>query len=217
MSRRRRAALLLGLALLLGGLAASDVSRRERAIARELGPQVPVMVAAGDLKPGALLGAGDLAVRRVPSRYVPAGAYATAADLEGRRVAVAVPSGTDLVPALLAAEADGSALRLRAGERAADIVAVGSAKLVRAGGRVDVAITSEGADGQPGRTALALRDAEVLSARPVAQAGSGDSAGSERVAVSLRVTLPQALALAEAQSFARELRVLPRAAAAPLP
>lgn len=217
MSRRRRAALLLGLALLLGGLAASDVSRRERAIARELGPQMPVMVSAGDLKAGALLGAGDLAVRRVPSRYVPAGAYATAEDLQGRRVAVAVPPGTDLVPALLAGEEDASAPRLRPGERAADIVAVGSATLVRAGGRVDVAITSEGADGRPGRTVLALRDAEVLSARPASQATSGDSAGTARVAVSLRVTLAQALALAEAQSFARELRVLPRAAAATLP
>lgn len=217
MSRRRRAALLLGLALLLGGLAASDVSRRERAIAREVGPQVPVMVSATNLKAGTLLGAGDLAVRRVPSRYAPAGAYTTAGDLEGRRIAVAVPSGTDLVPALVATEDDGSAPRLRSGERAADIVAVGSIRLVRPGGRVDVAITSEGADGRPGRTALALRDAEVLSARAVSQATSGDSAGSERVAVSLRVTLPQALALAEAQSFARELRVLPRAAPATLP
>lgn len=217
MSRRRRAALLLGLALLLGGLAASDVSRRERAIARELGPPVPVMVAARALRAGALLGAGDLAVRRVPSRYVPAGAYATAVDLEGRRIAVAVASGTDLVPALLAVEGDGAGPRLHAGERAADIVAVGSPRLVKAGGRVDVAITSEGTDGQPGRTSLALRDAEVLSARAVSQASSGDSAGSERVAVSLRVTLPQALALAEAQSFARELRVLPRAAPAALP
>jgi pilus assembly protein CpaB len=45
MSRRRRAILLLGLAMLLGGLAASDVARREAAIARQLGPDTPVVVA----------------------------------------------------------------------------------------------------------------------------------------------------------------------------
>lgn len=211
MSRRRRAALLLGLALLLGGLAASDVARRERAVAGELGPRVPVIAGAHDLKAGATLGAGDLAVRQVPARYVPAGAYGDVRDVVGRRTAVAVPSGTDVVPALLAAD-DVSAQRLRAGERAADLVAVGSARLVRPGGRVDVAITSEGVDGRPGRTALALRDAEVLSVRAAPQATSGEGAGMDRVAVSLRVTLAQALALAEAQSFARELRVLPRAA-----
>ena len=38
MSRRRRAILLLGLSLLLGGLAAAEVSRRESALTRRLGP-----------------------------------------------------------------------------------------------------------------------------------------------------------------------------------
>jgi len=210
MSRRRRAVLLLGLALLLGALAASDVSRREAALADQLGPRVPVIASAHDVRAGATLGAGDLSVREVPARYVPAEAYGDVRDLVGRRTAVAVPSGTDVVPALLANQ-DASGPRLRSGERAADVVAVGSPALVRAGGRVDVAITSEGVDGRPGRTALALRGAEVLTARAVSPGASGDDAGQQRVAVSLRVTLRQALALAEAQSFARELRVLPRA------
>ena len=214
-SRRRRAALLLGLALLFGGLAASDVSRRERAIARELGPQMPVMVSAGDLKAGALLGAGDLAVRRVPS------ATSRPAPMRppricGRRVAVAVLPGTDLVPALLAGEEDASAPRCGPGSgrrtswRSAPPRSCGPAAgwTWRSPPRAPTA-------GPAAR--CWLRDAEVLSARPVSQATSGDSAGTARVAVSLRVTLAQALALAEAQSFARELRVLPRAAAATLP
>jgi len=209
MTRRRRAALLLGLALLLGALAASDVSRREAALADQLGPRVPVIASARAVRAGATLGPGDLAVREVPARYVPAEAYADVQDLVGRRTAVAVPSGTDVVPALLAATG-ASGPRLRPGERAADVVAVGPPSLVRPGGRVDVAITSEGVDGQPGRTVLALRGAEVLTARAVTAGSTGDDTGRQRVAVSLRVTLRQALALAEAQSFARELRVLPR-------
>jgi pilus assembly protein CpaB len=210
-SRRRRGALLLGLALLLGGLAASDVSRREGAIAREIGPRTPVIVVRGNLRAGAPLRAADLDVRSVPARYVPAGSYPSIADLEGRRLAVPVAAGTDVVPALMADEQSADSPRLRAGERAADVVAVGSAKLVQPGGRVDVAITSEEQDGRPGHTTLALRGAEVLAARAAPAATSGDGAGNERVAVSLRVTLRQALALAEAESYSRELRVLPLA------
>jgi pilus assembly protein CpaB len=91
----------------------------------------------------------------------------------------------------------------------ADLVALGSSELVQPGGRVDVLVTRQRGDGA-GSTTLALEDAEVLAAHPVEAAAGGD--GSPRVAVSLRVTLRQAVYLAAAQSFARELRVLPRAA-----
>jgi pilus assembly protein CpaB len=50
----------------------------------------------------------------------------------------------------------------------------------------------------------------VLAARGVPAAGA--DAGAGRVAVSLRTTVRQAVFLAAAQSFARELRLLPRAA-----
>jgi pilus assembly protein CpaB len=72
-----------------------------------------------------------------------------------------------------------------------------------------VLVTRERGDGAAGTT-LALEDAEVLAARAAGDGGA-DAAGT-RVAVSLRVTLRQAVFLAAAQSFARELRVLPRAA-----
>jgi pilus assembly protein CpaB len=49
----------------------------------------------------------------------------------------------------------------------------------------------------------------VLAARPAA---ADDADGAGGVAVSLRTTVRQAVYLAAAQSFARELRLLPRAA-----
>ncbi len=52
MSRRRRGLLLVGLALILGSLAAADVRRREAALDARLAPLVPVLVARGDLEPG---------------------------------------------------------------------------------------------------------------------------------------------------------------------
>jgi len=208
MTRRRRAAILLGLALLLGGLAASDVSGREAALRRSVGPVVPVVVARTAVPAGARLD-GRLAIRRVPSRYAPVTGYASLAALAGARALVAIPAGQDVVPAVVD---DGSApvgAPVRSGERVAEIVARGAAALVRAGGHVDVLVTRETADGA-GSTVLALEDAEVLAARPAAEDGGGTAAG--RVALSLRVTVRQAVYLAAAQAFARELRVLPRAA-----
>jgi pilus assembly protein CpaB len=214
-TRRRRAAVLIGLSLILGALAASDVSGREAALRREIGPAVPVLVARGDLAPGARLEPRALAVRRVPSRYAPAGAFRSPAEVTGLRAAVPIPAGADLEPALVgdgtrAAGPAGPALR--DGERVAQVVAVGSARALGAGAHVDMLVKSEAAGSGPGSTTLALEDVEVLSAGRAPEAGgSAADAGLPRVAVELRVSVRQAVYLAAAQSFARELRVLPHA------
>jgi pilus assembly protein CpaB len=98
---------------------------------------------------------------------------------------------------------------VRPGERVAELVARGSPALVTPGVRVDVLVTRETSDGA-GSTVVALEDAEVLAASAVAGGESGE--GPPRVAVSLRTTLRQAVYLAAAQDFARDVRVLPRAA-----
>ena len=217
MTRRRRAAVLIGLSLVLGALAASNVSGREAALRREVGPAVPVLVARHPLAADARLHPGVLAVRRVPARYAPAGAYRSPAEVAGLRAAVAIPAGTDLEPALVddgtrAAGAGGPALR--DGERVAQIVAIGSARALGPGAHVDVLVTRDGPGGgdAAGSTTLALEDVEVLAAAgaPSGAATSAD-AGLPRVALELRVSVRQAVYLAAAQSFARELRVLPRA------
>ena len=212
MTRRRRAALLLGLALLLGTLAASDVAGREAALRRSLGEPVPVVVARTRLAAGARLDARHLAVRRVPARYAPATAYGSVAALAGTRAAAPLEAGTDIVPAVVDDGTRAAGAPVRPGERVAELVAHGSPELIHAGGRVNVLVTREQGDGA-GSTTLALEDAEVLAARAVGEGGGG-AAGADagpQVALSLRVTLRQAVFLAAAQSFARELRVLPRA------
>jgi pilus assembly protein CpaB len=206
-TRRRRAVLLLGLAIVLGALAATDVARREAALREAVGPAVPVVVAARDLRPGDVLDRRVLGVRRVPERYAPEDGFDDAALLDGARAAVAVPAGADLLTPLVD---DGSRRGppVRPGERVAELTARGSARLVRPGGRVDVLVTRQ--DGETrGRTTLALQDVEVLAARP-APDRDGQNAG-EQVAVALRTTLDDALYLAAAESFAREIRLLPRA------
>ena len=212
MSRRRRAALLLGLAVLLGGLAASDVARREAALRDQLGPLVDVVVARGDLAAGRPLHAEDLAVRAVPGRYAPVGAAAVPEALIGRPLAAPVPRGGYLGEAQVAVVDPGAAgPPVRAGERAADLVALGPPSLVVAGARVDVLVTREGDGGGPAGTELALEDVEVLAARRAPDAGGASGDGAPRVAATLRVSVRQAVYLAAAQAFAREIRLLPRA------
>jgi pilus assembly protein CpaB len=209
-TRRRRAALLLGLAFLLGALAASDVAGREAALQRSVGRAVPVVVTRTRLAAGARLDARHLAVRRVPSRFAPTAGYASVAALAGTRAAVALEPGQDVTPAVVDDGTRAAGAPVRPGERVAELVARGSAELVQAGGRVDVLVTRERGDGG-GSTSVALEDAEVLAAGPATES-SDPGGGGPQVAVSLRVTVRQALFLAAAQSFARELRVLPRAA-----
>jgi pilus assembly protein CpaB len=213
-SGRRRALALLGLALLLGGLAASDVSRREAAVRDQLAPLVDVVVAGADLEAGRRLRTSDLSVRRMPTRYAPAGAAFEPAELVGRRIGVPVPQGGYLAAGQLDVEAGSAgAAGVRRGERAADVVGTGSAELVRPGARVDVLVTRERGDGGSGATELALEDVEVLAAGPAPGGGGGNPAetGAPQVLATLRVTLRQAVYLAAAQSFARELRLLARA------
>jgi pilus assembly protein CpaB len=208
-SRRRRAALLLGLALLLGTLAASTVARREAALEAQIGPLADVVVARADLPAGRRLRAGDLALRRLPARYAPIGAAPSPGELLSRTLAVPVPRGGVLGVTLLDLGGREIARPLvRRGERAAEVVAQGSPDLVVPGARVDVVVTREAANGA-GSTELALEDVEVLAA---SRAPDARASPTPRVAATLRVTLSQAVYLAAAQAFARDVRLLARAA-----
>jgi pilus assembly protein CpaB len=209
MSRRRRAALLLGLALVLGALAASDVARRESALRAELAPLVEVVVARGPLEAGERLAAEDLARRSLPARFAPAGAVGVVPELLiGRRLAVPVAEGGPVGPLLLEPAAPPPGAGVGRGRRAAEVVAAAAPGTVSAGSRVDVLVTRDRGAGA-GATELALQDVEVLAARP-AEAAEGERRKG-RVAATLRVSVRQAVYLAAAGSFAREIRLLARA------
>jgi pilus assembly protein CpaB len=188
--------LLLGLAVVLGVLAASDVSRREAAVDRSLAPLVDVVVARADLPAGKPLRERDLAVRQVPARWAPVGAAASAGEVAGAMPSAELPRGAYVTAMDLAAPDAGPLVR--PGERAVDVIATGSPDLVVAGARVDVLVTRDGAP-----TRLALRDVEVLAAAP-AEDGT-------RVSATLRTTLDQAVDLADAEATG-QVRLLPRGA-----
>jgi pilus assembly protein CpaB len=138
------------------------------------------------------------------------GAVSVPEALLGQRLAAAVPRGGYVGAELIAAETDAAGPPVRKGERAAEVVGLGAPSLIVPGARVDVLVTRDGDAGAAAGAELALEDVEVLAAR-AAPAGARDD-GAERVAATLRVSVDQAVYLAAAQSFAREVRLLPRAA-----
>jgi pilus assembly protein CpaB len=204
--------LLAALALSLGALAAANVERREATIRRALGPDASVLVTRAPLAAGASLAQARPLLRAVPRRYVPPDPILDAGRLAGARVAVALPAGTYVTAAVLRPLAAVSRATVAPGERVADVVAHADPAAVTPGAHVDVLVTRDASGSRPGRTVLALQDVEVLAAAsaPPASDAQGASGGS-RVAASLRVSVREAVYLAAAQSFARDLRLLVRA------
>ncbi len=211
--RRRRGFLLLALSLASGALAAAQVNGHVSSVERRAGPMVPVAVAAHDLRAGARLKPGDLAVRRVPAGYVPRGTLPSASEAVGGRLVAPLAAGGYLTAQLLGSESTGGGRPLRRGERALEVAVRGGRALDAAtpGTRVDVVVSTEPRDG-PGRTFVALQGVELLALRPRSPGRDADN-GTARAAsatATLRVTLKQAVYLSAAENFAREVRLLPR-------
>jgi pilus assembly protein CpaB len=200
-SRRGRGLALLGAALACAGLAASSVSRYTNEVRAQVGPLVSVAIAVRDIPAGHEITPAAVGLRRVPERYVPPGAIRDPAQVSGSEAALAIRAGDYINEPLLATDRDRAGAPAPSG-RIVELSVAGASSIadaLRPGERVDVLITTDrGAGG--GRTYLALQNAELI-----AFAGQGDKAFA-----SLRVTLRQAVLLTAAQSFARELRLVPR-------
>ena len=211
---------MIGASIVCAGLAVSAVDRYAGEVQSQIGAPVPVVVAARDIPRGRVmtpaLASSSLAARRVPERFAPPGALRARAD------AVGLEAVTDLAAGDYVGELQLRPPRTRAGTRArwspdARLVEVGvsgartMSGVLRAGSLVDVLVTTDrGGAGQ--RTFLALQRIPVVgfdSGATGALGGEGDSSDGR---VTLRATLRQAVLLTAADNFAREVRVVPRAA-----
>jgi pilus assembly protein CpaB len=214
--RRRRGVVMLSLALASGGLAASQVRERERGVEAKVGPLVPVVVAKRDVPPDEPLRRADMAVERVPARFVPPDALGAPAPLTGARTAVPVAAGAYLTAGLLQGSPAAGDGPLRPGERALELAVAGGGGVAAAapGARVDVVVSTQAHEGA-GRSFVALEDVQLLDLRP-AGAGEGFAAGESADAptatalATLRVTPREAVYLTAAESFAHEVRLLVR-------
>ena len=224
-TQRRRAIVLLSLALATGGLAASEVQDRVHAVEERVGPLVPVVVADADLEGGTKLAARvvrrHLAVRHVPERFVPPDSFAAPREVVGLELSSPLVRGGYLTAGHLAggSQASRGAGGLAAGERAVEVAIAAAPALPGMdvpGARVDVLVTTSPRTG-PGRTYVALQGVELLALRSVAGGldraapGDGATARAPEAMATLRVTARQAVYLTAAENFAQEVRLLARA------
>ncbi len=215
MSRRARALGFLALALVAAALAAGIADSYGSRVARGYGPLRDVAVAARALRAGGQLEpddvSRDLESRRVPARFVPAGALRMPAEAVGLVPAADLPAGSYLLAGQLrppAAERRSPA-GVGAGRQPVEISVSGAGALLATGAaergaRVDVVVTTEPTATGRGRTYVAAASVPLLALGPGADgAGPGGTA-----AATLALTRRQALRLIAAESFARKLTLL---------
>jgi pilus assembly protein CpaB len=223
-SRRRRAIAFGVAALACAGIAAAMASGYRSDLTAQVGPLRPVLVARATLAAHHVITSGlaraALEVRRVPTRFVPAGALASAAQALGRAPAAPIPAGAYLLaPQLRVPGSDRPSQRISPvgpGREPVEIAVSGGGALATggadpAGERVDVIVTTEPAGASAtGRTYVAAAGVRLVELRQ--GAGSAVDAGATASGASWIATLAlsraQALKLIEAESFAREIRLI---------
>ena len=222
MSRRARAVAFAVAAALCAGLAAAVTGGAGIDAETRFGALRDVVVTSRPLPAGRRLDreaiARSLELRRVPERFLPAGALSDPAQALGRAPAAAIPPGAYLLAFELATPGAGRerAPRIGAGRRPVEIAVQGAAPLAGSdapGRRVDVVVTTEPGPTAAGRTYVAARGVGLLDLRPAGAGSGGDVlAGPESEAwiATLALTRSQALRLIHAQSFARDVRLIGR-------
>ena len=134
-----------------------------------------VVVARRELRAGARIAARDLAVRRLPARYAPAGAVGDPRQVAGLRPATDVPAGADLDAALLGdgATSPPPGAPVRPGERLAQLDVSGAADGVGPAPGWTSSSPATAAGTRRGARVLALEDVEVVGRpRPPADRGA---------------------------------------------
>ncbi|HVW47950.1 MAG TPA: SAF domain-containing protein [Solirubrobacterales bacterium] len=213
MSRRARA-IAFGVAALVAAIAAGAIADGYgNSVVRGYGALRPVVVASVQLPAAKVLDPGaaedDLEVRQVPARFIPAGALRNPVEAIGLAPAAAIPSGAYLLATQLRApRSDGRGPALAAGRRPVQIAVGGAAALAvegadPVGSRVDVVVTTEPADGGAGRTYVAAAGVPLLGL------GAGPEGDAGAAEATLGLTRRQALRLIAAESFARQVTVMP--------
>jgi Flp pilus assembly protein CpaB len=214
-SRRGRSLAFLLAALFAAAAAAAIADGYGSSVARGYGALRPVLVAGRSLPSGRVIdpaAATELEVRRVPTRFVPPGALRSPAEAVGLAPVATVPSGAYVIASQLRPpRSDGPGLPLGRGRHPVEIAVSGVGALAFSGNRptasrVDVVVTTEPSAAGVGRTYVAA------AAVPLLALGSGaDGPGVDgTAAATLALTREQALRLIAAQSFARQVTILPR-------
>jgi Flp pilus assembly protein CpaB len=152
-----------------------------------------------------------LELRRVPARFLPPGALRAPVEAIGLVPVAPLPAGSYLLASQLRPpRARRPGLVLDRGRRAVQILVSGAGAVVGdgaplAGVQVDVVVTREPSGAGMGRAYVATAGVPLLALEPGAE---GTEVGGTAVAT-LGLTRSQALRLIAAESFARQITILP--------
>lgn len=193
-------------------LAMSLVRGYSSSVVESYGTMRPVIVVTRAISSGrtitSKLASSAFDRRQVPVRFAPAGAVPDPADAVGFETAGELFVGSYLTANLLKTPRTdrGRSVHPGPGRHAVEIAVSGAGALAGTSGRVDVLVTSEPRAAGSGRTYVAARGVRLIA---ISRTGESD-AGSGLTQVTLALTRRQAIALVEAESFARKITVLPR-------
>ncbi len=201
-------------------MAAAVAGGYQSSVADQYGELRSVLIASEPLPAGEpitpRLAGRSLDVRRVPARFAPANALVAPEEVIGHEPVGAISAGAYLT-------SDDLRVPRPRGERTTTLPArlspveiqvtgAGALPAARGGGqtRVDVVVTTEPNSGGSGRTYVAVARVPLLG---LVQAGAADGelttgAGLSHIAT-LGLTQTQALELIDAESFARQMRLIP--------
>jgi Flp pilus assembly protein CpaB len=213
-SRRARALAFLAAALVCALLAAAIAGKYRARVDARYGPLRPAVVALSELPAGQSIGPQQaeaaLAIRRVPSSFVPPGALSQPAEALGRAPGATIPAGSYVLAAQLAVPSPETPRTPGVGEgrRPVQVPVVGAEALLVGGAspegeRVDVVVSQQAGLGRSARTYVAATAVRLLALQSPGEPGEGWSA-------TLALGEQQALDLIGAQSAGREIRLLPR-------
>ena len=222
MSRRTRAAGFAAAALLCALLAAGMAGGYRDDVAAQFGGLRPVVVARQALSAKRVLRAEDAArsleVRRIPERFVPPGALTSPGEAVGRAPAAPIPAGSYVTASALEvpqSDRPKPPVGVGAGRHPVEITVAAASALAASPGvarEVDVVVTTEpGPGGGAGKTYVAARSVRLLDLRSADEAagaaGLTGPSGATSTAT-LALTRSQALDLIQAESFARQVRLI---------
>jgi Flp pilus assembly protein CpaB len=201
------------MAMLAAVAAATIVAGYGARVTRGYGALRRVVVLATSLPAGRPIGARELVsaldVRRVPERFVPAGALPVPRDALGLVPRGPLPAGSYLLATQLRPPRSPRPRGLGDGRSPVEISVTGADALIAggqaSGRRVDVIVTSEPSGPGPGRTYVAAEGVPLLAIGP----GEDGAVPGGTAAATLGLTRRQALRLIAAESFARKLTLLP--------
>jgi Flp pilus assembly protein CpaB len=217
MSRRGRALAFVVAAIITAAAAAAIADGYGASVARGYGQLRTVVVAGADLRAGREIdprqAADRLESRRIPTRFVPPGALETPTEAIGLAPQATVSAGSYLLASQLRPpRGDGGVnAGLGHGRHPVVISVSGAEALLVAGSQsaattVDVVVTTEPTGAGAGRTYIAAAAVPLLSLNP----GAAGAAAEGVAAATLGLTRRQALRLIAAESFARQVTLLPR-------